>query len=130
MASNNMTPGDAYSVALGTANADKLNRPVPGGAPFQVGSNFSSPVGNTGTENALEGLTYSFDYKNARFVLLDQFMDLRLTLVSPGGTVYYATQIPFADTSTSLVRAWAMPDGTRRVVFKLLRSRATSTSPQ
>lgn len=44
----------------------------------------------------------------------------RLKLVSPDGSVYYATQISFADAATSLVGAWAMPDGTRRVAFKLL----------
>ena len=35
---------------------------------FIVGANFSSPSAN------LAGLSYAFDYNNARFVLLDQFM--------------------------------------------------------
>ncbi len=37
------------------------------GTTFTFGSNFSSPF------PSLEGLSYSFDYKNTRFVLLDQF---------------------------------------------------------
>lgn len=44
----------------------------------------------------------------------------RLTLTSPEGSVYYATTIALADQTTSLVRSWALPDGTRRVAFKLL----------
>ncbi len=44
---------------------------------FTIGSNFSYPAAN-GTGNQLgstanNGLSYSFDYNNARFVLLDQF---------------------------------------------------------
>lgn len=37
------------------------------GTTFSLGSNYSSPFAS------LEGLSYSFDYQNARFVLLDQF---------------------------------------------------------
>jgi hypothetical protein len=37
------------------------------GTSFSLGSNFSSPF------DSLQGLSYSFDYQNARFVLLDQF---------------------------------------------------------
>ena len=44
----------------------------------------------------------------------------RLELVSPEGSVYYAQEIPFADTDTSLVHAAALPDGTRRAAFQLL----------
>jgi hypothetical protein len=44
----------------------------------------------------------------------------RLVLTSPGGTLYYAQEIPFADTDTSLVHVAALSDGTRRVVFKFL----------
>lgn len=45
--------------------------------PFTIGSNFSYPAAN-GTGNQLgqtanNGLSYSFDYNNVRFVLLDQF---------------------------------------------------------
>jgi hypothetical protein len=38
-----------------------------GGSTFSLGTNFTSPSVN------LNGLSYSFDYNNARFVLLDQF---------------------------------------------------------
>ena len=69
----NNTPTNAI-----IANADDVNTlPVAvSGAPFAVGSNFSAPSSVlTGTGNrAWDGLTYSFDYNNARFVLLDQFM--------------------------------------------------------
>ncbi len=41
-------------------------------------------------------------------------------LISPEGSLYYGTDISFADQSTSLVTSFALPDGTRRVVFKLL----------
>lgn len=40
--------------------------PVNTGTPFTIGTNFVSKPG-------FEGLTYSFDYGNTRFVLLDQF---------------------------------------------------------
>jgi len=40
--------------------------PLNTGTTFTVGTNFVSEPG-------FEGLTYSFDYGNARFVLLDQF---------------------------------------------------------
>jgi len=60
----NATPADALAVA----NPDAATvPPVPvHGAPFIVGTNFSSPDG-------MGGLTYSFDYGNVRLVLLDQF---------------------------------------------------------
>jgi hypothetical protein len=44
----------------------------------------------------------------------------RLTLWSPSGTVYYATEIPCTDGATSLFSSWTLADGTRRVAFKLL----------
>ena len=60
----NATPSNVF-----IANSDDVNtHPVtPNGSPFVVGSSFSSP------STALAGLSYSFDYGNARFVLLDQF---------------------------------------------------------
>lgn len=45
--------------------------PTPTGSPYTVGSNFSSP--NPWNDGGLDGLSYSFDFGNARFVLLDQF---------------------------------------------------------
>jgi len=70
---NNATPADALAVANPDAAAVP---PVPvRGAPFVVGTNFSSPEG-------MAGLSYSFDYKNVRFVLLDQF-DGRTNTIQP-----------------------------------------------
>ena len=59
--------GDTY------LNADAGNNAVPAnsGSNFMVGSNFSSP--NPWGDNGLNGLSYSFDYNGARFLLLDQF---------------------------------------------------------
>lgn len=68
----NSTPIDVFA-----PNADDVNtHPVaPTGSPFAQGTNFSKPSSVlTGTGNtAWDGLSYSFDYNNARFVLLDQF---------------------------------------------------------
>ncbi len=64
--SNNRTPKMVTTTIYGP-------QPVTGG-PFQVGSNFHSEPG-------LEGLTYSFNYNNASFVLLDQF-------TKPAGTAH------------------------------------------
>lgn len=44
----------------------------------------------------------------------------RLTLTDPDGAVYHARNIALNAATTSLVRAWTLPDGTRRVTFKLL----------
>jgi hypothetical protein len=44
----------------------------------------------------------------------------RLVLFSPEGSVYYALEIPLADTDTSLVHVAALADGTRRAAFQLL----------
>ncbi len=62
--SNNSTPPDAFV----TTPDDEATKPAKKtGSPFTLGSNFSSPAEN------LKGLSYSFDYMNARLVLLDQF---------------------------------------------------------
>lgn len=61
----NATPSSAFT---GAANADYPSLPTVAGTSFAMGSNFSTPGGT------LAGLSYSFDYNNARFVLLDQFM--------------------------------------------------------
>jgi len=69
----NATPADALAVANPDAGAVP---PAPArGAPFVVGTNFSSPDG-------MRGLTYSFDYLNVRLVLLDQF-DGRTNTIQP-----------------------------------------------
>ncbi len=69
----NATPSDVFA-----PNADDVNtHPVaPTGSTFTLGVNFSKPSSVlTGTGNTVwDGLSYSFDYNNARFVLLDQFM--------------------------------------------------------
>jgi hypothetical protein len=55
---NNLTPNRVSTTIYGAQN-DTLG-------PFYVGNNFVSETG-------MEGLTYSFDYDNARFVFADQF---------------------------------------------------------
>jgi hypothetical protein len=57
---NNQTPADAL-VATTMYGAQAVR-----GGPFTVGSGFA-------TEPGFEGLTYAFDFDNARFVLYDQF---------------------------------------------------------
>lgn len=64
---NNVTPDDALALTFGT---DTISFPPRTGAAFTVGRNFSSPWELPG----LEGLSYAFDHGNARFVLLDQFI--------------------------------------------------------
>jgi len=59
---NNQTPADAL-VSTAYYGAPPANT----NTAFTVGSNFSSPSAD------FDGLTYSFDYENARFVLIDQF---------------------------------------------------------
>lgn len=61
------------AAVTGFSNPDSATQPSPSvsGTTFALGSNFSSPD-PWGTGN-LKGLSYSFDYSNARFVLLDQF---------------------------------------------------------
>jgi len=68
---HNATPADARAVANPDAAAVP---PAPvRGAPFVLGTSFSSPDG-------MVGLSYSFDYRNVRFVLLDQFDGRRNTI--------------------------------------------------
>lgn len=63
---NGATPADA--LAVGSASPDAANLPSTQvlGASFTLGSHFSSP-------SSMLGKSYAFDYKNVRFVLLDQF---------------------------------------------------------
>ena len=62
---NNATPADVFAVT----NKDAATQPTPkpAGTPFTVGTAFSSPSAN------LAGLSYSFTFNNATFLLLDQF---------------------------------------------------------
>ena len=64
---HNNTPGDIFAMTV--PSPDVTNQPpsTKSGSTFTLGSNFSSP--STG----LKGLSYTFDYNNARFILLDQF---------------------------------------------------------
>jgi hypothetical protein len=64
---NNSTPSDALATT-----ADYGAPPANTGAPFTIGTSFSSPATAT-TATGLIGLSYSFVYSNARFVMLDQF---------------------------------------------------------
>ena len=66
----NSIPANVFTVS----NPDAAVQPFPtvSGSPFTMGTNFSSPVTVAGTaDNSLKGLTYSFDFNNARFVMLD-----------------------------------------------------------
>jgi hypothetical protein len=62
---NNMTPGDAITTSNEYATYYPPQLP-PTTPTFNVCTNFVS-------EPTMEGLTYSFDCENARFVLIDQF---------------------------------------------------------
>jgi hypothetical protein len=70
---NNLTPNMVSATIYG-ALTDLILYPDYSNSTFSVGSNFVSEPG-------LEGLTYSFDYDNARFVLADQF-------TKPAGTAH------------------------------------------
>jgi hypothetical protein len=47
--------------------------PAKSGAPFTLGTDFSSPDPSSAQGLDWRGLSYAFTYKNARFVLVDQF---------------------------------------------------------
>jgi 3',5'-cyclic AMP phosphodiesterase CpdA len=64
---HNTTPADAVKALDGYDPA-----PANTGAPFTLGSDFSSPA-LAGGSSGLDGLSYAFTHNNARFVLLDQF---------------------------------------------------------
>jgi hypothetical protein len=66
---NNKTPNDISPIII-TDTGIAPDAEV--GFPFAVGSKFSSP-NFIFTGVSTQGLTYSFDYNNARFMLLDQF---------------------------------------------------------
>ena len=70
----NATPENVFSVP----NPDAATQPFPkpAGSPFTIGTNFSTPDPKTTKNLDWSGLSYSFDYNNARFVLLDQFAPL------------------------------------------------------
>src|SRR5215472_713438 len=70
----NATPASAFNIS----NPDAAKQPFPKreGAPFTLGTNFSSPDPAKTKKLDWSGLTYAFDYNNARFILLDQFSPL------------------------------------------------------
>jgi hypothetical protein len=58
------------SLGLTSSDITNLGLPSTRRPSFTVGRNFSSPTVFSGN---LKGLTYSFDFDNTRFVMLDQF---------------------------------------------------------
>jgi hypothetical protein len=67
---NNLTPSDITTPLIPYALSD-ANRPASReGAPFRVGHNFSYPTQANEDNHAV---SYAFDYRNATFMLLDQF---------------------------------------------------------
>lgn len=70
----NVTPANVFSIP----NPDAATQPFPKqeGSPFTIGTNFTTPDPKQTRNLDWSGLTYSFDYNNARFVLLDQFAPL------------------------------------------------------
>jgi hypothetical protein len=70
----NATPSNVFSVP--NPDAAKQPFPKPTGSPFTIGTNFSTPAPDATKKLDWSGLTYSFDYNNTRFVLLDQFSPL------------------------------------------------------
>jgi hypothetical protein len=77
----NFTPANVFSVP----NPDTLVQPFPMvmGTSFTVGTNFGTPGlvydPSSSSNQDWTGLSYSFDYNNTRFVLLDQFSPLNAT---------------------------------------------------
>ena len=70
----NVTPSDVFSIP----NPDSAVQPFPtvDGRTFVRGRKFSSPLPAQSGNQDWTGLSYSFEYHNARFVLLDQFSPL------------------------------------------------------
>ncbi len=71
-----------------------------------MGFNSPDPAGN----GNLQGLSYAFDYNNARFVLLDQFT--RLSGTSPSADNAIVDQVPWVDATVS-----GRPTDTHAFVF-------------
>jgi len=71
---NNVTPADCNAALIPLTDLLNLHLPPKRGWPFRVGWDFSSPT-NVFNGVAKTGLTYAFDFMNARFVMLDMFDD-------------------------------------------------------
>lgn len=97
---NNNTPADVLANTGNLTDASVTPVAKTGGT-FNVGSSFNSPFAN------LNGLSYSFDYNNVRFVLIDQFT--RLDGTAPG---VIDDQLSWINTSLS-----GRPAGTHAFVF-------------
>jgi hypothetical protein len=104
---HNTTPADVFNISGLDANAPTMT-----GAPFSVGKILGSP--DPDSTGNLKGLSYAFEYNNARFVLLDQFEPL------DGGV----PSSPFSlDTTISKQQSWissqlsSRPDGSHAFVL-------------
>jgi hypothetical protein len=80
----NATPAAAFTtVTSNYQDATKQALPTRGGTTFSVGSKFSS-IGYPSKN--LQGLSYGFDFNNARFLFIDQFKTLDAN--DPDGAAY------------------------------------------
>jgi len=70
---HNNTPSDVLTTFASSTSITNDHLPVVAktGTTFPMGSNFSSP--NPYGNGNLNGLSYAFDFNNARFILIDQF---------------------------------------------------------
>ncbi len=118
---NALPSSDAVYTALSDVPATtlKVTAPTNSGASVTIGSNFSSPtatvLSQAGYTSNLTGLTYSFDFQNARFILIDQFTPADGK--NPDGTAYSI------DTTVALQQPWitaalaGTPSGGHAFVF-------------
>jgi hypothetical protein len=80
----NATPTATFTaVSAGYPDSAKMPIPTQSGSSFTIGSNFSK-IGSPGAN--LTGLSFGFDYNNARFLFIDQFTPLDGK--NPDGTAY------------------------------------------
>jgi hypothetical protein len=73
---------DGTTVVNPDSGAQPFPVPNPKRHPFVLGRHFSTPDPTTTGGSNWTGLSYSFDYENARFVLLDQFTPLQANTAS------------------------------------------------
>jgi len=95
------TPAAQFdSAAAAVPSPDNANLGIPAMPPpksyFQIGVNFSSP--DPWNNKNLTGLSYSFDFENSRFILLDQF--------TPVGGTTGLTPAYDASTTIGLQQPW------------------------
>jgi sec-independent protein translocase protein TatC len=87
----NATPASVFSITNPDASQPS---PTQSGSSFTQGTNFAA----IGYPSDYQGLSYGFDYNNARFVLIDQFATVSGN--GPDGNAYNI------DTTVSLQQAW------------------------